>query len=212
MNFEKLMNSKINVVADWIIRIVMINILVILCALPIITLFPALVAGYNVFSDYVDRKEVRLFPAFFDYFRNHIGKKIGFGVLILLIAYISFTNSSYYSTVLETSPSAFFMIGYYVTLVILALIYAMMLYTFVLFYEFPELKLGRIMKLSFFLAGKYYFITIFLVLVNAIPVLMLFTPVTSVLFVFMGVSIPLLIQAILTKPARIFIKHLGAKS
>jgi len=212
MNFEKLMNSKINVIADWIIRIVMINIMVILCALPIITLYPAVVAGYNVFSDYVDRKEVRLFPAFFNHFRDHIGKKIGFGLLIIVIVYLSFTNSSYYSSILETSPSTFILIGYYVTLVLLAIMYAMTLYTLVVFRVFPELKLFRIIKLAFFLSGKYYYITIFLVLVNTIPVLMLFTPVTSVLFVFMGVSIPLLVHALLTQQARLYLAQLGAKS
>lgn len=212
MNFEKLMNSKINAIADWILRIVVINILVILCSLPIITLFPAITAGYNVFSDYLDKKDVRLFSGFFDHFRNHIGKKILFGLLLVAIVYLSVTNSSYYSSIMEQNPTWFFIVGYYVTLVLLAVVYATSLYTLVVFRCYPEIKLSRIIKLALFLAGKYYYITVFLVIVNTIPVLMLFTPMTSVLFVFMGVSIPLLAHAFLTSPARYYLMKLGESS
>lgn len=210
MNFDKLMNSRINWIADWIIRIVVINVLVILMMLPIITWYPSFVAGYSVFADAVDRKEVKIVPSFFRHFRIHLPRRIIFGVVIFLLTYLSFANASYYSTLIEAGEGLFYQIGYYVTIVLMAMLYAVILYTFVIVYVYPSIKFPPLIKLSLYLAGKYYFITIFLVLLNMIPVLMLFTSVTSVLFVFSGISLPLLMHAILTQPARRYIEKMGA--
>ncbi|MCD6482156.1 MAG: hypothetical protein J7K80_00270, partial [Candidatus Izimaplasma sp.] len=61
MSFEKLVNSKINVFADWIIRLVMINLMIIVSSLLIITIYPALTAGFNLFHDYINGKNPKLF-------------------------------------------------------------------------------------------------------------------------------------------------------
>ncbi len=59
--FEKLVNSRINDVADWIIRIIMINVMIIFFSLAVVTIYPAISAGYNMFHDYVEKKNTRLF-------------------------------------------------------------------------------------------------------------------------------------------------------
>jgi uncharacterized membrane protein YesL len=210
MNFDKLMNSRINWIADWIIRIVVINILVIVTMLPIITWYPAFVAGYSVFADTLDNKDVKLFRSFFRHFRTNLPRRLLFGVVVFLLTYLGFANSSYYSTLIEAGEGWFYQAGYFVTIVLLAMLYAVILYTFVVVYVLPSIKFKPLVKLSLYLAGKYYFITIFLVLLNMIPILMLFTSVTSVLFVFSGVSLPLLTHAILTQSARRYIEKIGA--
>jgi mannose/fructose-specific phosphotransferase system component IIA len=48
-----------------------------------------------------------------------------------------------------------------------------------------------------------------LVFLNMIPLLMLTTIKTGVLFVFSGVSIPLLLHAVLTQKSRYYIANLG---
>lgn len=212
MNFDKLMNSKINAFADWVIRLVLINILIVVTALPVITLLPALCAGYAVLSDYVQKKDVKLVRTYFEYFRQNIGKKLVLGVIIALIFYLSFANSTFYSNVLEQESSTLVLVGYYVTLALLAIAYAVSLYTFVVFKVHPGIRLFEIIKLSFYLAGKFYFITLFLVMVNTIPFLMLLLPLTSVLFVFFGVSLPLLIHALLTRQAVHYLERLGESS
>lgn len=209
MNFDKLMNSKINTVADWIIRIVMINILVILCSLPIVTIFPAFVSGYSVFADYIDKKDTKLFSSFFFHFRKNLGRRVLFGVVILVLSYIFLSNAIFYNTLASDTGDWFYTAGYFVTFILIAMLYALLLYTLVVYYELPSVKLKVLFKLALYLAGKYYIITIGLVMINLIPLFMLLTAVTSVLFVFSGVSIPLLIHAIVTKPARQYIKNIG---
>ena len=207
--FEKLVNSKLNAVADWIIRLVMINIFMIICSLPVITIFPALSAGYNLLHDYVEGKHTPLVKGYFGYFKEYIGRKIVVGIVIGILLVVSYTNIRYYVDVLETNETLFFQIGYYATLALIAALYAVILYTVVVLNVESKMKLVSLFKLSFFLAGKYYFITVLLVVINSLPVFLLFTPITSLIFVFMGLSIPLTLHALLTKNAVYYLEGLG---
>lgn len=209
MNFDKLMNSRINWIADWIIRIVVINVLVILCSIPVVTLYPAFLAGYSVFADLLDKKEVRIIPSFFHHIRRNLVRRSLFGIAIMGITYLSLTNAMYYNDLITTEGGWFYLSGYYVTLVLLAMLYALMLYTVVVFHELPSIRIKHLVKLSLYLAGKYYFVTVLLVFLNLIPLFMFFSSVTSVLFVFSGISIPLLLHAYLTRPARQYIQSVG---
>jgi hypothetical protein len=53
-------------------------------------------------------------------------------------------------------------------------------------------------KLAFYLSGKYFLRTVLLVLTTAVPFVLLMTPITQLIFVFAGLSIPVLLNALIT--------------
>lgn len=209
MSFEKMVNSKINVFADWVIRLVMVNIMVILFSIPIITIYPAISAGYNMFSDYTTGKEVNLIKGFYNYFKEELLRKMIIGLIIGIAVVFGFLNVRFYSTVLEVDASTFYLIGYYVTLALLAALYAASLYTFVVVRVSPTIKVKNIFKLSFVLAGKYYFRTLLLVIINSSIFLLLFYPPTAMIFIFMGISIVLTLDALVTRDVVEYLDGLG---
>ncbi len=209
MDFEKLVNSKINVFADWVIRLVMINLMVIISSLLIITIYPALSAGYNLFHDYVNGKNPKLFKGYYQYFKESFKQKIIIGSIIGISILIGFLNVRYYSTVLETTSSAFYLIGYYVTLALLAALYAGSFYSIVVFRVSPKLKIKTIIKVSFVLAGKFYFRTLLLVIVNTSVVFLLIYPPTAMIFIFAGVSIVLVLDVLITTDVIHYLVNLG---
>ncbi len=212
MNFEKLVNSKINVFADWIIRLVTINLMVIVCSLPVITIYPAISAGYNMFHDYTKGENVKLFSGFFGYFKKDITRKMLIGFIIGFSVTLGFLNVRYYSTILETSPSTFYQIGYYVTLALLAALYAVSVCSIVVVKVYPRTRLITLFKLSFIIAGKYYFRTLVLLIVNSAVFLLLIYPPTAMIFIFMGVSLVLLVDSLITRDIVFFLSNFGDKN
>ena len=211
MNFEKLMNSKINVFADWVIRLIMINLMIIVSSLLLLTIYPALCAGYNMLHDYVNGKNPKLFKGFYGYFKEAFMKKVVVGIIIGISVLIGFLNVRYYSTVLEIQTSTFYFVGYYVTLALLAALYAGSFYSIVVFRVSPSAKVRNIIKVSFILAGKFYFRTLLLVVVNTGVVFLLVYPPTAMIFIFMGVSIVLAVDVLVTTDVVYYLANLGEK-
>ena len=209
MNIEKLFNSKINVFADWVIRLIVINLLIIVCSLLVITIYPAISAGYNLLYDYTTGKETKIFKGFFDYFKEEIIRKIIVGSIILVAMVFGFLNVRYYSAILEIDANTIYLIGYYVTLALLAIVYAASLYSFVVFRVSPQAKVKNIFRISLVLAGKFYLRTLLLVIINTVVFLLLFYPPTAMVFIFMGASIVLVLDAIVTRDAVIYLENLG---
>lgn len=209
---QKSIINRINQFADWFIRLIILNILIIIFSLPVITLYPAISAGYNVLHNYTIEKDVHLFKDYFNFFKEELIKKIGLGILLFLILLIGFTNIRYYSQTAQGANDYFYLIGYYVTLTLISISFAVMMLTLIVIKVAPKTKIIHTFKLSLVLAGKFYFRTVVLILLNITPVLLLFTPITSLILVFMGVSLPLLLNVIITKPAVYYLESLGEKN
>lgn len=209
--FEKLVNSKINDVADWIIRLIILNIMMIFFSLAIITIYPAISAGYNMFSDYANKKNPKLFKDYFKYFKEAFGRKVILGIIIVAIFFLAYLNIRYYDISLEQNSSSFYLIGYYITLALMAIWTATTFYTIVVARVKPRMKYFNLFKLSFFLAGKFYFVTLLLVMIALIPfMLILFaSTISPLIFIFMGLSIPMLLGALATKRAVRYLERLG---
>lgn len=208
MNFEKLVNSKLNVIADWIIRLVMLNILMIFTSLAVVTIYPSLSAGYNMFNDYLNKKDVKLFRGYFGYFKESIGRKMILTIIIGVFFAIGYSNTRYY-TVFVQDAEIFYTVGYYVTLTVLVILFTIVLYSFSIIRVFPTLKFMRLFKVSFYLAGKYYFVSLGLVVVTLLPMILLFYPQLMLLYILVGVSLPVILNSVLTKNVVKYIQTLG---
>ena len=212
--FEKLVNSRINEIADWIIRIIMINVMIIFFSLAVVTIYPAICAGYDMFHDYIDKKNPRLFKDYFRHFKEKLGRKILVELIILVVFALFYLNIRYYDLSLGQQTSTFLWIGYYISLGLIAIWFAMMLYSIIVFHVHKNLKLINFFKLSFFLAGKYYFITLALVVITFAPFLLVLyhTALTSLLFIFTGISIPLVLNVLMTRRVTRYLESLGKQN
>jgi uncharacterized membrane protein YesL len=206
---ETTIYQKLNTFADWFIRLVMINILIIIASLPVITFYPALCAGHRLFDDYIKKDETPIFKGFYTYIKLDFVKKLWLGLLLFFTGAFGYYNVTYYVAYLNEGANWFFSIGYYVTFAVLVGIYAVTLYTIVVLRAFPKLKLGMIFKLSFYLSGKYFLITIALMALSIVPVILLMTPTLFLLFVFFGISTPLFGYTFLTQKPLAYVESLG---
>jgi uncharacterized membrane protein YesL len=198
MVYEKSLYQKINTVADWIIRIIMINILMILTSLLIVTIYPSIAAGYKLFHQYIHKDEEKLFKGYFKFFLEDIGKKIGIGLIFIVVLVLGYLNTTYYVDGLNEQSNWLYLIGYYVTLAFLVSAFIVTLYTLSVLYVVPKAKVTLMFKLAFYLSGKYFLRTVLLVLTTAVPFVLLMTPITQLIFVFAGLSIPVLLNALIT--------------
>lgn len=201
--FNKLFNSKLNEIADWIIRLIMLNVMMIFFSLPILTIYPAISAGYNMFSDYTSQKNPSLFKGYFKYFKTELIRKILLELIIVAVFFFAYLNIRYYDSGLEQNPSSFYLIGYYISLALIAIWIATSFYTIVVVKVKPSVKFRNLFKLSFYLAGKFYLTTLLLVSIVLIPFLLIIlaSTISPLVFIFMGLSIPILLGALVTKKA-----------
>lgn len=209
--FEKIVNSKINEIADWIIRLIMLNIMMIFFSLAIVTIYPAISAGYSMFSDYTNKKNPKLFKDYFLYFKEALGRKILLGLIIVLVFGLAYLNIRYYDLSLTESSSSFYLVGYYISLALIAMWTATTFYTIVVIKVKPRIKFINLFKLSFFLAGKFYLITLLLVIIALIPFMMILfaSTISPLFFIFMGLSIPSVLAALVTRKATRYLEKLG---
>jgi uncharacterized membrane protein YesL len=200
--------QKINTIADWIIRLVMINVLVIITSLPIITLFPSLSAGYKLFHKYINHDEVKLFNNYFKYFSENFKKKLWLGLVLIMLIILGYINTRYYVTYLNENTSWFYIIGYYITLTILLIGVIVNLYALTVITFASHARISLIFKFSLYLSGKFFGRTLLLFLTLTIPFLLMVFSYTQIFMVFIGVSLPLLLNAIITNKITIYIKEL----
>ncbi len=209
--FDNSIYAKLNDIADWIIRVVMLNLMMILFSLPVITIYPAFSAGYNMFIDYVEKKNTRLFRDYFRYFKESLGQKTVFSVVIILSYLLAYLNIRYYHEYLKAGPNLFYTIGYYVSLALMAMWTATVFYSIVVYKVKPKLALMDLLKISFYMAGKFFWVTMLLVIIALSPALLILflSPFTSMVFIIAGVSLPMLLAAVVTRQSVNYLRELS---
>ena len=206
MNFEKLVNLKIIFMEDWIIRIIWTNVLIILFSLLIVTLYPALIAGYSQLHKYYNEEPTTLFKGFYDSFKQRLGKKILLSIIITVFLYLTISNIVFYYRNMVTNEWIF-IAGYFVTLSFITMFHATSLYGIVVMSTIPHVSIINSFKVSVFIAGKYFIQTLLIVVTSFTPILLLFSPVTHIVLIFAGVSLPMFIIMILSNNAALFLKE-----
>ncbi len=209
MKFEGRFYQIITAFSDWTLRVVMLNIMMIITMLPIVTIFPALSAGYNMFSDYFNQEDPPLIKGYFGYLKKDFKKKFSFNLVLIFLALLGVANTRYYMLSLEGNGNAFEFVGYYVSLFLLIGLFIITLYVLTVHRVYPRIKLTLLFKVSFFLAGKFLFRTILLVFSLLIPLVMFTFPFTMMMFVFTGVSILIMVNVYITRPAVDYLESLG---
>ncbi|VEU82805.1 DUF624 domain-containing protein [Acholeplasma hippikon] len=211
-NVESKLHQKLNTFADWVIRITLINILMVICSLPILTIYPAFVAGYKLFNDYANKNEKPIIKTFFKYFIEDFSIKMQLGLMLALAIGVAIFNLTIYADIAALDPSPINTIGTYVMIIMVATVVFVLIYTLPLMITYPKTNLWLMMKFAFFLSGKYIFRTVLAVLIALIPVALMLTPITMLLFIFVGLSTPVVLYALLFKPVVKFIEELDREN
>lgn len=201
---EKPFFEKLNKVADWIIRLVVINVFVMIMTIPIITFYVGFRVAYEMLSDYVNGKNTSLFKGIWENLKKDFWKNLGYGALLILFFALAFKSTSYYNKGLQDGFDWFMGIGYFVSLMFLFGMYIIMIYSLSVAHVYSDLKIKDTFKLSLYLAGRYFLRTLLLLLVNSIPIMM-FTEfflqyqITLVIFAVVGLAVPLVLNVLITK-------------
>ncbi|MGD9910112.1 MAG: DUF624 domain-containing protein [Candidatus Izemoplasmatales bacterium] len=199
--FEKPFFSKLNMIADWIIRLVVLNLLMILFCIPIVTSFASISAGFSMLKKYLHNESPELFKGFWVSFKRNFLRKLGFTLLTLFIFLLGYLNTLYYRESISVSSPLFMSIGYYVSMSLIAIWFAVTIYYTLIVDMKEKTTFLKTIKFAFYLAGKYFITTFVLFFVTLLPVLLMFYPngLTSMVFLLVGLTGPWSIIVLLTR-------------
>ncbi|ERJ11742.1 DUF624 domain-containing protein [Haloplasma contractile] len=208
-NYEKFVNSRFSVISDWIIKLVIVNVLIIVMSLPVLTILPATVAGLGLLKRYRDGKSDSIFKGYFIQFTKNLKKTLILNVLFLLTLGMIVYNITTYYVSNQVDASTINSIGLYV-MIIFALFYILTLVHVghVIIY-YPHLNVLMTIKLSFVIAFKYILSTLMMLgaWIPTILIIIFLPPLVS----FIAFSLPLFISLIVSKPIYTYLKTLNTE-
>lgn len=145
-------------------QLVKINLLWLLCSIPIVTVGAATAAAYSITLKMIEGTEGYIARPFFSAFRDNLKRGIPLGVISLFATYVVFLDFQFYNG-LEGNPVMFLIAG----IVAIFIFFMSLIYAFPLTarYDNPVL---RTLKLSFDISTKYFLKTLFLAFILAIEV------------------------------------------
>lgn len=135
---NKILNSKVYQVFDFICRLLVLNVLIILCSFSIfivvttiwdnlpnwamlllliptaLTLVPCIVAATDVIKSYLVDKNTGLFKDFFRAFKKYYFKSVLLSIIVVVAAILLLNSYSYFDSYKLSAP--IYMIGYILTL------------------------------------------------------------------------------------------------
>lgn len=197
--FEKPFFQKLNKIADWLIRIVVINVIVILFTITVVLFFVGIRVGYALFKDYLNNKETPIFKGAWELLKENFLKNFAYSALFIAILAITGVNIYFYLARLSHEITVLVVVGFVVTLSFFVGFFIVSLYTIPVQLKNPQLKLKLTLKLALYLAGKY-FLRSFLILLGFILMpLLIFTVYTSIIYILAGMSFSIIIFALLTR-------------
>jgi len=210
--YDKTLYQKLNIFADWVIRLVVINILIIVTSLPIITLYPALLAGYKMFHKFLNKEEVPIFKSYFKFFTENIAQKLKIGLILAAAIFVGVINITIYNDFLEANPSPFNLVGQYVMVVMVLSVIFVTMYTFPLMITYPNTNVWLMIKFSFFLSGKFIVRTGLAIITLFIPIVLLVHPLLTLILVFVGMSTMVLLYALIFSKVVTYVEGLDGEN
>lgn len=207
--FDKPFFHKLNYIADWILRIVTINLILIVATLLVFTLYPSLYAAFKLFKDWRYGKNTLIFSGFWSYFKENLKKKFQISLIFILILLLGIYSMISYDSFIEENSGVIYLIGYYVVLLFLIMFVLITLYTIPVLIYFKEVDMTNLFKLSLYVMGKYFIITLLLSVLWIIPILLIFIPQFMVIYVIAGLSLTVLLWVLVSNPIFKFLERIS---
>ena len=221
---RKILNSKVYKVVDFIVRLMLLNILLIMISsslfiivttfvsdlkriwylillIPtILTIFPSVVALTEVIKSYIIDKNTGLLKDFFRFFAKHFFKAMLVGIILSIFILLLVNSYFYFDATKLNGP--IYMIGYILTLSFSLILLLLAIHMSLVFVYFSELNIIQIAKISFIIAFKELGITLVLVIIAFLSIILsYYFQIYLILFAF---SLVIYFNVLLTK--RIYIK------
>lgn len=165
------MDNKFFVFMGKIADLCMLNLLCIICCIPIVTAGASLTALYYVTLKMVRNEEAYIFRSFFKSFKENFKQATIINVIMLIVAVLLYLDTNIAGNMGQTTGK------------ILRMIFAVftLLYVMVLLYVYPVLakfynSIKNTFKNAFLMAIRHLPFTILMLLICACPILILFIP------------------------------------
>ena len=205
---------KLNLIADWILRIVTINLFLVLGTMLVVTFYPALYAAFKLFKDWTSGKNTPIFDGFWTYFKENFKQKIAISILFIVILVVAVLSLVSYNNYIKTSDNNFYLIGYFVVLFSLIIFILTTLHTILILIYFKDISIVNAYKLALYVLSKYFYLTIFVSFIWLFPILLVYISIyymsqLFVIFVIAGISLTVLLWALISKPSLRFLEKLS---
>lgn len=204
---EKPFFRTLNAIADWIIRIVVINIFMILCTIPLITFYAGYKAGYSLFTDYIEGKPTPIFKGFWENLKENFWYDVGVGALFVLFILVGLFSLWQYNALMGENPEKiFYLIASLIVLGITLLTIITMVYSVTISYIFKDISVKNMVKLSMAISGKYFLRSLLVLILTVGPLFLMISPLLAPIFVLLGLSVPVTLNTLLMRKVRSFLK------
>lgn len=207
MEDKKLTNSKVWIFFDWVWRLMVLNVLVLVTSIGIITIVPAICAAFKSIKDTDDNYTPHIIKNYFQNFRYFFRDTFVFSILLIIFIVICGYAFLWYDGVVgvttgsqEQMDQTWLMIA----VVSIVIVIIGMLVILMSFIQVPMVMTyfyyGLIdsIKLSFYMAFKYIITTIietFVVIISLVVFInAIFTYYLLPIWLFFGISLPLLVM------------------
>lgn len=182
--------------------LIWLNILFIICSLPVFTIGASLTAMYYVTLKMAKDEEGYITKSFFKSFKQNFLQATGIWMILLLAGVIIVTD---YRIVSEPALSTVITSGMLKNVITIGTIFVSIVELFVITYVFPilakfENSVKNTIKNAFFMSIRHLPYTIVLVLIPAVPFVLMYFYTAMILLVFIMFSLISLISA------KIFVK------
>lgn len=205
-NSQKKYNSKLYRFFDMVYRLLVVNIITIIISLPIITLFPSIVAATKTLKD--NMSDGSIIKSYFKNFGKYFFRSFKMGIVVILI-YGAGAYGYFFWTFLidyEQNPAmeVVAQVGIPVIVICLIIFTFMIVHIPLLMITFEKLTNGEIFKTSLFVSVRYFLTTLLMlfsvVLIVGILLLSMITPGILAVWMILGISLPMFIIIKVTTP------------
>lgn len=197
----------LNLIADWIIRIIVLNVFVIVLTIPIVTFYAGYKAAYSLFVDYTEDKTTPLFRGFWENLKKNFWNNIGVGSVFLVLIVLGFLGAYNYNNMIAENPNdIFYLVGFVITLGVSLLLIMAMLNSITVSYINEDISVKDLFKVSLVLTGKYLLRSIVVILASIAAALLLLEPMLMPIFVFAGLTVPIIVNVLLMRKPRRFLR------
>ncbi|MCQ2584393.1 MAG: YesL family protein [Treponema sp.] len=158
------LNSSFFKFWDKLIDLLFLNLIMLVCCIPVITIGPAVTAAYAVLLKMVDDEEGYIYKSYFKYFRSNFKKGMVFGIIFMAAVYALYIEWQF---VTKMDDVNFILIV--IAILSTAIVIAALLYVFPLTARYENTVINTI-KNSFHISVYFFAQTIFILLIVALEI------------------------------------------
>lgn len=223
MKSDKIMNSKIYHILDYIFRLIILNFLIFLISLSFLiiipyfndsdlayylaliptafTFLPAIVSCFNVIKQYEEGNFHSIIKPFFKSFKKYYLKTVFISFIIVIVAVL--LNNSITVFYQQIQNGLINLIGLILTLAIIFMMILALVHLPLVIVYFDDLKLIHYLKLSFLFAFKDLLLSFIMTIIIIIIFMLNFTWPHGMIFI--GFSLP--IYVLIKLSSKLYIKY-----